>query len=131
MEGDTFWRIEHKAPERLHTSFDFEDVWRRWKSGLMERDLRPSCNAGHYLCDFIYYACMFEYWRREPRGPRPCMFLHVPSGLEEDDIRRGTEVALGLITALVGSGVAGHSSKRVEDVMEEKEWDRAADDECS
>lgn len=97
----------------------------------MDRDLRPSCNAGHYLCDFIYYACMFEYWRREPRGPRPCMFLHVPSGLEEDDIRRGTEVALGLITALVGSGVAGNGSKRVKDVMEEKEWDRVADDECS
>lgn len=131
LEGDTYWRIEHKAPERLHTSFDSEDVWRRWKSGLVNEDLRPSHNAGHYLCDFIYYACMFEYWWREPGGSRPCMFLHVPSGLEEEDIRRGREVALGLITALVGSGAAGHGSKRVEDVMEEKEWDRAADDECT
>lgn len=59
------------------------------------------------------------------------MFLHVPSGLEEDDIRRGREVALGLIIALVGSVAAGHKRKRFEDVMEEKEWDRAADDECS
>ena len=25
LEGDTFWRIELKAPERLHTSFDTED----------------------------------------------------------------------------------------------------------
>ena len=131
LEGDTFWRIELRAPERLHTSFDAEDVWRRWKSGLMNVDLRPSNNAGHYLCDFIYYASMLEYWRREPRGQRPCMFLHVPSGLEEEDIRRGREAALGLITALVASEMAGDRSKRVQDVMEETEWDRAADDECS
>ena len=97
----------------------------------MNMDLRPSNNAGHYLCDFIYYASMLEYWRREPRGQRPCMFLHVPSGLEEEDIRRGREAALGLITALVASEMAGDRSKRVQDVMEETEWDRAADDECS
>lgn len=131
LEGDTFWQKEYKAPETLHTTFDTGSVWRRWKSGLMKEDLRPSNNAGHYLCDFIYYACMVEYWRREPRGHRPCMFLHVPSGLEEEDIKRGKEVALGLIAALVGSDIAGDGSKRVEDVVEEQEWDRAADDECS
>lgn len=131
LEGDTFWRIEYKAPERLHTSFDTEDVWRRWKSSLVNEDLRPSNNAGHYLCDFTYYACMFEYWRREHGGQRPCMFLHVPSGLEEEDIGRGREVALGLIAALVSSEMAGDKSKRVEDGMEENEWDRAADYECS
>lgn len=100
MEGDTFWRIELQAPEKLHTSFDVEDVWRRWKSGLMNVDLRPSNNAGHYLCDFTYYACMLEYWRREPSGQRLCMFLHVPSGLEEEDINRGREAALGLVSHL-------------------------------
>ena len=97
----------------------------------MNEDLRPSNNAGHYLCDFTYYACVFEYWRREPRGQRPCMFLHVPSGLEEEDIERGREVALGLIIALVASEMAGDRRKRVEDVVEEKEWDHAADDECT
>ena len=131
LEGDTFWEREYKAPEKLHTSFDTEDVWRRWKSGLVNMDLRPSNNAGHYLCDFIYYACMLEYWRREPSEQRPCMFLHVPSGLEEEDIRRGKEAALGLITALVASDMAGGRSKRVEDVAEETDWDRAADDQCS
>ena len=70
-------------------------------------------------------------WRREPKGRRPCMFLHVPNGLEEEDIRRGREAALGLIVALVASEMAGHRSPRVEDIMEEEEWDRAADDECS
>ncbi|KAL9133509.1 MAG: hypothetical protein Q9175_005306, partial [Cornicularia normoerica] len=131
MEGDTFWRIVLKAPERLHTSFDTYDVYRRWKSGLMNVDLRHSNNAGHYLCDFMYYACMLEYWRREPRGQRPCMFLHVPSGLEEEDIHRGREAALGLISALVASDMAEERSKKAEGVMEETEWDRAADDECS
>ena len=131
LENDTFWRVELKAPERLHTSFDTEEVWRRWKSRLTNLDLRPSNNAGHYLCDFTYYACMLEYWRRQPRGPRPCMFLHVPSGLEEKDIERGREVALGLIYALVASEMAGNRSKNAEAAVEETEWDRAADDECT
>lgn len=131
LEGDAFWRIEYKAPETLNTSFDTEDVWRRWKSSLVNEDLRPSNNAGHYLCDFTYYASMLEYWRRDPKGKRPCMFLHVPNGLEEEDIKRGREAALGLIAALVASAMAGHSSKRDEGVTEEKEWDHVADDECS
>lgn len=131
LEGDTFWQREYNAPERLHTSFDTEDVWRRWKSGLMDVDLRPSNNAGHYLCDFTYYACMLEYWRRDPKGPRPCMFLHVPSGLEEEDIRRGRDVALGLISALVASEMAEDRRQRVEIVLKESDWDRAADNECS
>lgn len=97
----------------------------------MSVDLRPSNNAGHYLCDFTYYACMLEYWRRDPRGQRPCMFLHVPSGLEEEDIRRGREAALGLITALVASEMAGDRRKSAEDVVRETEWDHAADEECS
>lgn len=131
LEGDTFWVIDLKAPERLYTCFDTEDVWRRWKSGLMNVDLRPSNNAGHYLCDFTYYACLLEYWRRDPKGRRPCMFLHVPSGLEEEDIRRGREATLGLIAALVASDTAGNRSKNNKDIMGELEWDRAADDECS
>ena len=131
LEGDTFWQREYKAPERLHTSFMTEDVWRHWKSGLVSVDLRPSNNAGHYLCDFIYYACMLEYWRREPMGQRPCMFLHVPSGLEEEDIQRGRNVALGLIAAIVASELAGSHSRRVEQVTEENDWDRHADNECS
>lgn len=78
LVNDTFWQDEYNAPEILLTSSDTEDVWRRWKSGLMSEDVRPSNNAGHYLCDFTYYACMLEYWRRNPKGQRPCMFLHVP-----------------------------------------------------
>lgn len=74
---------------------------------------------------------MLEYWRRNPNGQRPCMFLHVPNGLKDEDIERGRDVAQGLINALIASEMAGDGSKRVEGVMEETDWDRTADDECS
>ncbi|KAL8808504.1 MAG: hypothetical protein Q9182_000055 [Xanthomendoza sp. 2 TL-2023] len=35
MEGDTLWRDGYKAPEILRPGFDVEDVWRRWKEGLL------------------------------------------------------------------------------------------------
>ena len=130
LEGDKSWQSEYNAPEKLCTSFNTEDVWRRWKSGLTDVDLRPSNDAGHYLCDFTYYACMLEYWRREPKGRRPCMFLHVPSGLEEENIGRGRAVALGLITALVASETSKAKSKEVGGPREENDWDWAADDDC-
>ena len=34
MEDDLLWQREYKSPEILHTSFDTEDVWRRWKGAL-------------------------------------------------------------------------------------------------
>lgn len=34
MDGDFLWQREFGAPEMLHTSFDTEDVWRRWKGTL-------------------------------------------------------------------------------------------------
>ena len=71
--------------------------------GMYGEDVRPSNNAGRYLCDFTYYASMLEYWRRDANGTRPCMFLHVPGGWKEKDILRGREVALGLIAACVAS----------------------------
>ena len=67
--------------------------------------LRLSNDAGHYLCEFIYYTSLLEYWRREPKGvskgERPVVFLHVPGQAEEEDLKRGGIVAIGLIKALV------------------------------
>ena len=34
------------------------------------------------------------------------MFLHVPSGHNEEEVQRGKKVTLGLLAALVGSEVA-------------------------
>ena len=103
LTGDTFWQDTYKSPEVLHTTFDTEDVWRRWKSCFPNEDVRSSNNAGHYLCDFTYYTSMVEYWRRDPGGKRPCMFLHVPGGYSADDVLKGREITLGLIAACVGS----------------------------
>ncbi|KAL8809911.1 MAG: hypothetical protein Q9200_003012 [Gallowayella weberi] len=103
MEGDTLWRDGYKAPEILRPGFDVEDVWRRWKEGLMDVDVRPSKDAGRFLCDFIYYTSLVEYWRRDPEAMAPVMFLHVPGGVEDLDIDRGRKVALGLVGAMVGS----------------------------
>ena len=112
LQGDTYWKDEYGSPEILHTGFDTEDVWRRWKSGLMSEDVRPSNNAGHYLCDFIYYTSMLEYWRRDANGIRPCVFLHVPGGWQEEDVIRGREVALRLIATCVGSQMSSRSEKK-------------------
>ena len=86
LEGDTFWQIEYKAPETLYSSFDTKDVWRRWKSGLMKEDLRPSNNAGHYLCDFTYYACLLEYVRHisELLLLNPCCIMSCKTCLKSE-----------------------------------------------
>ncbi|KAL8643619.1 MAG: hypothetical protein Q9226_008236, partial [Calogaya cf. arnoldii] len=103
MEGDTLWRDVYKAPEILRPGFDAEDVWRRWQSELTGVDVRPSSDAGRYLCDFIYYSSLVEYWRKDPEAMAPVMFLHVPGKIEDYDIEMGRKVALGLIGAMVAS----------------------------
>ncbi|CAO1597286.1 hypothetical protein XANCAGTX0491_001103 [Xanthoria calcicola] len=103
MEADTLWRDEYKAPEILRPGFDAEDVWKRWKSDLMGVDVRPSSDAGRYLCDFIYYTSLVEYWRKDSKAMAPVMFLHVPGNSGDYDIEMGRKVALGLIGAMVAS----------------------------
>lgn len=76
-----------------------------------EEDLRPSDDPGRYLCDFVYYTSMVEYWRRDSESARPVMFLHVPDGTTDQELARGRKVALGLIEALVASK-QGMSPKR-------------------
>ena len=86
-------------------------------SGIMtlsvsqDEDLRPSDDPGRYLCDFVYYTSMVEYWRRDHKSARPVMFLHVPDGTTDEDLARGKKVALGLIEALIASE-QGMSSKQ-------------------
>ena len=113
MAEDNLWKGKYHSPEILHTSFDTPDVWRRWKAELTDEDLRPSNDPGRYLCDFIYYTSMVEYWRHDPEGTRPVMFLHVPPGYDEEDLDRGRRVTVGLIEALVGSYLKKHGGEDV------------------
>lgn len=66
-------------------------------------DVRPSSDAGRYLCDFIYYTSLVEYWRKDSKAMAPVMFLHVPGNSGDYDIEMGRKVALGLIGAMVAS----------------------------
>ncbi|KAI9692768.1 MAG: hypothetical protein M1820_009367 [Bogoriella megaspora] len=101
------------CPEILHTSLDTVDVWRRWKANLLplgsgdkEIDVRPSDDAGHFLCDFIYYSSLAWYFRlggRNIESERPALFLHVPGNHDEEALARGREVTIALIRAMVES----------------------------
>ncbi|KAG8532632.1 uncharacterized protein KY384_002509 [Bacidia gigantensis] len=104
LEGDTYWHDAYDAPPTLHPSFDIQDLWTRWTQSLPNEglNLRMSDVAGRYLCEFIFYAAMLEYWRRSPTGDnRHCMFMHVPPGVHEDEIERGRTIVLALIVAMV------------------------------
>ncbi|MCJ1317358.1 hypothetical protein MMC15_002681 [Xylographa vitiligo] len=122
-ERDVLWGRGYRAPEVLETGVQKAEVWRRWKAGLPDLPLRLSTDAGHYLCEFIYYTGLVEYWRRDPRGERPVLFLHVPKGVEAEDVDRGRRVAEGLIQAVVGSweerGKNGEKGSGKEDVEDE------------
>ena len=63
-------------------------------------DVRTSTDAGHYLCDFIYFTGLAEYWRRSLIAECPVVFLHVPGEMSEEHIARGGKVTEGLIQAL-------------------------------
>ena len=45
MQGDTFWK-DLGGPGLLKTTFDTDDVWRRWKSELMVSLLKVRCVVG-------------------------------------------------------------------------------------
>ncbi|KAF2177868.1 peptidase C15, pyroglutamyl peptidase I-like protein [Zopfia rhizophila CBS 207.26] len=100
-------------PPVLHTSFDTDDVLRRWKTNLgypnpdaeadTEPDVRLSADAGNFLCGFIYWNSLAHYFALK-EDERPVAFLHVPdlSGSLES-LEQGRKVAVGLIRALVES----------------------------
>ncbi|MCJ1436893.1 hypothetical protein MMC27_006275 [Xylographa pallens] len=120
-EGDALWGRGYKAPEVLGTGVQRGEVWRRWRGGLPGLPLRLSTDAGHYLCEFIYYTGLVEYWRRDPEGERPVLFLHVPKGVEAEDVDRGRRVAEGLIQAVVGSWEEGGKNREKNGGKEEVE----------
>ncbi|KAG0160356.1 hypothetical protein PDIDSM_7883 [Penicillium digitatum] len=58
-----------------------------WRSFAPESDLRISQDAGHYLCDFIFYTSMSL---AQLQGQdRNVLFLHVPGASEDTNIEQG------------------------------------------
>ncbi|KAF2724252.1 peptidase C15, pyroglutamyl peptidase I-like protein [Polychaeton citri CBS 116435] len=117
------------CPAKMATSLQFEDVFKRWQSNVNEApreafsqqqnqngnqitDVRMSYDAGHYLCDFIYFNSLAYFARRSGeieggRSPgRPVLFLHVPPESNEDAIMRGRAVTTALVQAMADSWAA-------------------------
>lgn len=68
-----------------------------------DADLRISEDAGHYLCDFIYYSSLAHLWKQQ--RSRKLTFLHVPADASERSVELGRELAVNLIRAVVDSEV--------------------------
>ena len=116
-DGLTFWP---DCPPTLETSLNFNDVFQRWRNILINAPevspgldgvvLRPSNDAGHFLCDFIYYSNLAEHWLKRKDSndvdkvdARPVMFMHVPRWTGADDLQKGRFITIALLRALAHS----------------------------
>lgn len=101
-EAEQIW---HDVPIVMRPSFNCEDVWRRWRTGLSDHklDVRPSDDPGNYLCGFIYYSSLAYLYKKGQDVEKPVMFLHVPDLPTPKDVRDGVDVAISMIRALVES----------------------------
>ncbi|WQF78108.1 Putative peptidase C15, pyroglutamyl peptidase I [Colletotrichum destructivum] len=99
-EGDGW--VWHGMPPEIETGLDLEEVLVRWRGHSPEgSDLRISEDAGHYLCDFIYFSSLSLLWKAQKH--RRVTFLHVPSDASEESVARGTELTLQLIRSIAES----------------------------
>ena len=115
------------CPAMMTTSLDYDDLLRRWKMNLLRlpvdaagfgADCRPSEDAGHYLCDYIYFNSLAYFGRRNGKldggkaSDRPVIFLHVPADSSPHILERGRQVTVGLIEAMA-DGVCRPSEKYI------------------
>ncbi|KAF9227431.1 peptidase C15, pyroglutamyl peptidase I-like protein [Gyrodon lividus] len=67
-------------PEEIYTDVDVEKLVHHLKGSGVEQ-IYSSLDAGHYLCDFIYYCSLAESRRSTPKTDKPTtkvLFLHCP-----------------------------------------------------
>ncbi|EGG03431.1 Hypothetical protein MELLADRAFT_37974 [Melampsora larici-populina 98AG31] len=55
-----------------------------------------SNDAGRYLCEYIFYSSLAHF-----NAHRRVLFLHVPAGLEEEDIAQGRAVLAEIIWTII------------------------------
>jgi pyrrolidone-carboxylate peptidase len=104
------------CPPRMRTSLDYDALVQRWRTNLLDlpesspgydADCRPSDDAGHYLCDYIYFNSLAWCGRHSKKlegggaTKRPVLFLHVPAESDEEMLEKGRDVTLALIEAMV------------------------------
>ncbi|KAI1776499.1 peptidase [Hypoxylon cercidicola] len=101
-EGDQW--IWHGVPEELLTDLDLDQIYKRWvERSPDDLRLQVSEDAGHYLCDFIYFSSLAHLYKQQ-RLPK-VVFFHVPLHPDQESIDRGRELALQLIRSIVEVGV--------------------------
>lgn len=113
------------CPDVMTTSLDFESVILNWQTNMLgipegepgaSADIRPSEDAGRYLCDYIYFNSLAYFGRKsgDMEGgkdcSRPVLFFHVPAESDEASLQSGRAVCLGLIRAM-----ADNFTRRQED----------------
>lgn len=97
------------VPSQLTTELDVVDVRARWEQHLPNNHipLKISTNAGHFLCDYIYFNSLAECFKAQQR--RTVAFLHVPAAKAEPEnlykeaIATGREIAIQLIRSIMES----------------------------
>nr|XP_023874155.1 pyroglutamyl-peptidase 1-like [Quercus suber]POE83817.1 pyroglutamyl-peptidase 1 [Quercus suber] len=102
-------------PDRLTTSLAFDALIARWRDAVRDiptgepghaADVRPSEDAGSFLCDYTYCTSMKWFARRnhcvDGGGPRarPVLFFHVPAASDTATLETGGAVAQSLIRAM-------------------------------
>ncbi|KAI1399969.1 peptidase [Hypoxylon fuscum] len=101
-EGDQW--IWHDVPEELLTDLDIEKIYKRWVERTPDDiHLKISDDAGHYLCDFIYFSSLAHLHKQQ--RPKKVVFFHVPLHPDEESISRGKELALQLIRSIAEFGL--------------------------
>ncbi|MBW0499503.1 hypothetical protein O181_039218 [Austropuccinia psidii MF-1] len=101
------WEDWGDGPDDLKTSIEVEKVIENLKDKL-ESDvkIRSSNDAGHYLCEYIYYGSLFHFSSVLKKSRLPVTFLHVPASVEARAIERGRRILLEVIGSIVLLGFA-------------------------
>lgn len=114
-EGSTIFA---DCPAKMTTSLDYDDILQNWQTNVHsipeeipggDCEIKESQDAGHYLCDYIFFNSLAHTGRKsgqmEGHGStlRPVLFLHVPAESDGDMLERGTAVTVELIRAMADS----------------------------
>lgn len=110
------------CPAKMTTSLDYDNVLLHWQTNVLglpedrpgcDSEVKESQDAGHYLCDYIYFNSLAHTGRQignmegGGRTARPVLFMHVPAESNGDMLERGTAIATELIRAIADSFVKG------------------------
>ncbi|EME42561.1 hypothetical protein DOTSEDRAFT_81403 [Dothistroma septosporum NZE10] len=105
------------CPSTMTTSLDYERILLEWQVNVLtipkgqpghQADIRPSEDAGHYLCDYIYFNSLACFGRKNTMeggndSSRPVLFFHVPAESDGFTLERGQAVTQALIRAIASS----------------------------